>query len=242
MLKSILSKILYKIINRFSKNYLLKTSFSILKHFDFEPNHILDIGANHGTWTRETLKYFPNSYYTMVEPQKWLKESFEDLLKSPKINYHPIGMGKENGSFKFTVVNRDDSSSFRYTEEEAKANNFKQIEIPVKTIDTLISENQHLPKPDLIKIDAEGLDLEVIEGASNTLNSVEVIMIEAAITNYEFNNDIRTVLNFMYERGFKVLDFTDLNRPFKSNILWLVELIFIKKGGIIDQKIKNIEL
>ena len=44
--------------------------------------HIVDIGANHGTWTRETLKYFPDAFYTLIEPQKWLQPSFQDLLDS----------------------------------------------------------------------------------------------------------------------------------------------------------------
>ena len=103
----------------------------------------------------------------MVEPQKWLQASFQDLLDSnKKISYHAVGAGKENGSFKFTIVDRDDSCSFKYTEEEAKEKGFKQVEIPVVTLNNLIKESEN-PVPDIVKIDAEGLDLEVLAGASD---------------------------------------------------------------------------
>src|SRR6187549_3815123 len=90
------------------KNGLLEIFFTNIQSMGFTPKHIIDIGANHGTWTRETLTYFPNAYYTLIEPQEWLKPSFQDLLNAnPKIAYHPVGAGSEAGSFKFTIVHRD---------------------------------------------------------------------------------------------------------------------------------------
>ena len=61
--------------NLSDKNYLLDNFYNNLKLFDFQPKHIVDIGANHGTWTREALIHFPNSHYTLIEPQYWLKSS-----------------------------------------------------------------------------------------------------------------------------------------------------------------------
>jgi hypothetical protein len=45
----------------------LDSFFSLLKERGFAPKHIMDIGANHGNWTRTALKYFPDAYYTLVE-------------------------------------------------------------------------------------------------------------------------------------------------------------------------------
>ena len=55
--------------NLLHKNYLLNTIFTNLKTAGFNPKHIVDVGANHGTWTRETIKYFPEPFYTLIEPQ-----------------------------------------------------------------------------------------------------------------------------------------------------------------------------
>lgn len=218
-----------------SKNNLLKLLFDNLKTLGFIPKHIIDIGANHGTWTREVLKYVPEAYFTLIEPQNWLKSSFQDLLDSnPKISYLPVGAGKEKGSFLFTIVDRDDSCTFGISKEEAEKNGYKQKEISVITLNELLKSKSDLPFPDLVKIDAEGLDLEVLEGASEYFGKTEVFMIEAAVYSKLYDNTILKVINYMNEKGYSLFDLTDLNRPFSPQVLWLVELVFVKKDGFIN--------
>lgn len=217
------------------KNSLLEVFFKNIEAMGFTPKHIIDIGANHGTWTRETLKYFPDAYYTLVEPQEWLKPSLQDLLdNNAKITFNAFGAGAKSGSFMFTIVDRDDSCSFRYTEEEAKAEGLKQVEIPIVTLNEIVQKYNSLPFPDLVKIDAEGLDIEVLEGASDLIGKTEVFLVEAAIFNKDFDNSLLKMVKYMDEKGYNLFEITDLNRPFKPNVLWLVELAFVKKGGIID--------
>lgn len=216
------------------KNLLLQTLFTNIKKMGFSPNHIFDIGANHGTWTRETLTYFPDAYFTLVEPQEWLKPSFQDLLDAnSKIAYHAVGAGSENGSFKFTIVDRDDSCSFRYTEEEAYKLGYKQVDVPIITLNDLVKSN-NLPIPDIVKIDAEGLDIEVLKGAFELFGKTEIFMVEAGVVIKEFDNSFLRMINFMDENGYRLFEITDLNRPFALKVLWLVELAFVKKNGIID--------
>jgi FkbM family methyltransferase len=220
---------------RFTKNTLLKTFFNNLKLLGFIPEHIVDIGANHGTWTREALLYFPDAYYTLLEPQEWLKPSLQDLLDSnPKIDFLAVGAGEETGSFLFTIVNRDDSCSFRYSKEEAEKKDLKQIEIPVITLNELVKSRPDLPFPDLVKIDAEGLDIEVLKGASYLFGKTEVFLVEAGVNCKMFENNIFKMISFMEHNGYTLFDITDLNRPFHPKVLWLVELVFVKKGGVID--------
>ncbi len=216
------------------KNSLLYNFYSILQQIEFKPKHIVDIGSNHGTWTRKAINCFPDAYYTLLEPQYWMKDSIDDLLiKNPKIKFHAVGAGAEEGSFKFTIVDRDDSCSFRYTEEEAAAKGYKQIEIPVVTLNHLLSESE-LPVPDIIKIDAEGLDLKVLQGANSFFGKTEVFMVEAGVVNKAFDNSFLKLLTFMDNNGYRLFDITELNRPFIPSVLWLAELAFVKKNGFID--------
>jgi FkbM family methyltransferase len=250
ILKKIIKKSLIKLINpianrlgyvrtvnttgTFDKNNLLSILFNNLKTIGFTPKHIVDIGANHGTWTREVISHFPEAHYTLLEPQHWLKESFQDILDAnPKVQFYPVGAGEKEGSFQFTIVDRDDSCSFRYTEEEAKEAGFEQIEIPVVTLNNLLSESK-FPLPDIIKIDAEGLDIEVLKGASDFFGKTEIFMVEAGVVIKEFDNSFFKMINFMDENGYRLFEITDLNRPFQPQVLWLVELAFVKKNGIID--------
>ena len=223
----------------YANNYLLFTFYDILKKMNFTPKHIVDVGANHGIWTREALRHFPDAYYTMVEPQHWLTEHFQDILDSnPKVKVHNVGAGEKEGSFKFTIVDRDDSCSFRFTEEEAKAGGFEQVEIPVVTINSLVAKNG-LPAPDIIKIDAEGLDIEVVKGASDFFGKTEIFMVEAGIVNKLFDNSFLKLVTFMDECGYRLFEITDMNRPFEPGVLWLVELAFVRKGGYIDSQVIN---
>lgn len=222
--------------NLSDKNYLLDNFYNNLKLFDFQPKHIVDIGANHGTWTREALIHFPNSHYTLIEPQYWLKSSIQDVIDAnPKVQFHAFGAGEKEGTFMFTIVDRDDSCSFRYTKEEADKEGFKQVEIPVTTLNNLLAKSD-LPIPDIIKIDAEGLDIEVLKGASDFFGKTEIFMVEAGVVNKMFENSFLNIINFMDEKGYRLYEITDLNRPFVPKVLWLVELVFVLKNGYIDSK------
>ena len=223
--------------NTSSKNYLLFNFYDTLKKIGFTPQHIVDVGANHGTWTREALRYFPDAYYTLLEPQEWLQKSFQDILDTnSKVQFYPVGAGEREGFFQFTIVDRDDSCTFKFSQEEAKAAGFEQIEIPVVTLNNLLSKND-LPVPDIIKIDAEGLDIEVLKGASNFFGKTEIFMVEAGVVNKSFDNSFLKIINFMDENNYRLFDITDINRPFQPQVLWLVELVFVKKNGFIDSQV-----
>lgn len=223
-------------IKVYSKENLLFNFYSILKEINFNPKHIVDVGANHGTWTREALKYFPDANYSLFEPQHWLIESIQGVLESNnKVQFHAVGVGGQSGTFKFTIVDRDDSCSFVHSEEYAQNKGFKQLDIPIVTLNEFLPKTE-LPIPDIIKIDAEGLDLEVLKGASDYLGKTEVFLVEAGVVSKKNPNSISSVIKFMDENGYRVFDITDLNRPWQVKVLWLVELAFVKKNGEIDQK------
>ena len=212
----------------------LQTFYSVLKDVKFIPHHIIDVGANRGNWTREALAEFPECRFTLLEPQAAMRHSIKDLLeKNPNISFNAVGAGKESGTFKFTIVDRDDSCTFGISEEDAKKNGYTQTEIPVVTLNELVA-SQRLPVPDIIKIDAEGLDIDVLEGASDFFGKTEVFMVEAGVVNRVFNNSFLEVITYMDKRGYRLFDITDINRPLKYEVLWLVELVFVRKNGILD--------
>lgn len=212
-----------------TKTSLLTNSFEFLKSKEFDPKFILDIGANHGTWTRDMIKFFPDSIYILIEPQAYLERSIEDLKSCSKIKFYPIGLGNKNGILSFSINQSDDSSSFKPTDSGIKGYAFvDSIPVQMKTLDAFLEE-ENLPIPDIVKIDTEGLDLEVLEGASSIFGLTECILIEASIHQKAFPNSLLKVMNYMDERGYEVFDFTDLNRPFSNGLLWLVEIFFLKK-------------
>src|SRR5208283_4875055 len=94
-----------------------------------------------------------------------------------------------------------------------------------------------LPDPDIIKIDAEGLDLSVLKGCGSFFGSADVFFVEAAVMNKDIANDLLAVTQAMKQHGYRLFDFTDLNRTPKQGALWLVEAVFIKTDGQLDQTV-----
>ncbi|MFN6038592.1 MAG: FkbM family methyltransferase [Bacteroidota bacterium] len=216
------------------KKDLIANVFQLFKDLGFKPIHIMDVGANHGSWAREVKSIFVDSNFTLIEPQASLSDSFSDLLTSAKFEFLNIGVGDKPGYFNFTIEKRDDSSNFRMTEQEALESGLKQIKVEVDTIDNIVKKSK-FGFPDILKIDAEGLDIEVLKGAKTILGKTEVVLVEAAVVNFLFNNNVLNVLNFMDQHGYKLFDITDMNRPLKKNVLWLVELVFIRKNGFFSK-------
>lgn len=205
--------------------------FYLLKERGFKPKHILDVGANHGYWTRDALKYFPDIHYTLVEPQDNLKTHVQDLLSNnAKIRWIGAGAGAEPGTMTFTHSYRDDSSSFAFTVDEAKAAGYRQIDLPVTTLNEIVRTSD-APFPDMVKIDAEGLDLKVLTGASDLVGKTDIFLLEATICAPNFENTLANVIQVMDNLGYRVFDFTELNRSLKYGVLWACEVAFLRNGS-----------
>lgn len=245
-IKSLLKKLLNRLPNavksivfnlkNHDKNYLLSNFYQTLISQEYFPKVIYDIGANTGTWTEFCIYHFPNANYYLFEPQPLLKRNIENRLgKFDNVKLFSVGVGNLTGELLFTYHDRDDSCTFNMTEADAKRHGYKQIKTPIVDLDTFIKDNG-LDSPDLLKIDAEGLDIEVLDGARFTLEKhVEIVLVEVGVMNKFISNDALSVLTYMEKLGFKLFDITDLNRPFTNKVLWLCEFAFIKKNGKLDK-------
>ena len=143
------------------------------------PSFIIDIGANHGAWTRSVIDIFPDAEFLMIEPQERLKVHSKDLLQRSRVRWLTAGINDQSGSLLLTIPPRDDSASFRMSEADAKAHGYSQVEVPVTTLDEIVAQKGQVPQ--LVKIDAEGFDLRALRGASTLLGTTEVFFVECGI-------------------------------------------------------------
>jgi len=211
--------------------------FACLVRLGFKPGNIVDVGANHGNWTRTALRYFPEARYALFEPQGELLKG-TDLDGNPRVQIFAMGAGPVTSTMKLSKHERDDSFSFALTEEEAASRGREQVEAPVVALDEFLP-SQGLPCPDMFKVDAEGWDLEVLKGAERCVASAEVVLLEAAVMNKLFANRLELVISEMSRRGFVLFDITDLNRTQRDGALWLVEVAFVKRGGTLDSAVTS---
>ena len=84
--------------------------------------------------------------------------------------------------------------------------------------------------PALLKIDAQGYELQILMGATNVLSAFEAVLLEVAII--EINEGaplLHDVVAFMKSRGFVTYDILEIHRRPLDNALNQVDIIFIRE-------------
>jgi FkbM family methyltransferase len=140
---------------------------------EFSEPIIFDIGANIGTFTTWMARAFPNGKIYSFEPQRAV---FQMLSGNAAINNlynvytHNIGLGKENTKIEFDEPNyfqKNDFGTFSLVENIITEKTKNKIVVQIQTLDWFL-EYYKVPKVHLLKIDVEGMDLDVLSGGYNT--------------------------------------------------------------------------
>jgi FkbM family methyltransferase len=209
-------------------NYGLDNFFPLLCRLGLKPRRIIDVGANHGNWTRHAIRYFPSAAYTLIEPQANLKPHIQDLIdQGYKITWINAGCSSEPGQLQLMLSQRDDSSTFIQEDRYGKKITLPSIAVSVTTLNQIAAT---AGTPEMVKIDAEGYDLKVLEGASNLFGRTEIFLVEAQVCG-PYDTTMARVVSFMEKVGYQPMDITDINRNPEHGVLWLCELAFIRKDS-----------
>lgn len=195
---------------------------------------ILDVGVL--TDTKPLMEVFPTSTHHLFEPVKVHFEAIATNYKDIDHQLHPVALSNSDGSayLAYKSINNDgvvSHSEVISTKEEAdNINGLINCEkIKQSKLDTIISKIEITP-PYLLKIDVDGQELAILNGAINTLKNTSIIVIEAPI-NKVFNPHFFARSKFLIDHGFYLLDIVDF--AYYNGILWQVDLVFVRKD-IVD--------
>ena len=125
----------------------------------------VDVGANIGLYA--LLSERAGKYTIAVEPllanQQYLYRNL--LHNNAKVEVFPVGLGKEPG----LLVLYGGSTGASFVKNWAATSESWKTVVPVTTLDGLVSA-RFPGEPMLIKIDVEGFEYEVLQGAQATLH------------------------------------------------------------------------
>jgi FkbM family methyltransferase len=168
-----------------------------LLHFLRPNDKFFDIGANIGSYTLLASAEV-GAHSTCFEP---VPSTYQSLINNIALNNiehitqpHNIGLGKENGNIKFT----QGLDTVNHVATEGEMNT---IDVPVKKLDDITIGNMPL----LIKIDVEGFETEVLNGAENTLQDpqLKAIIIELNGSGSRYGFDEMQIHQKLVHHGFK---------------------------------------
>jgi FkbM family methyltransferase len=128
-------------------------------------SNCIDVGCHSGGFLTEILRLAPNGQHYAFEPIPRLAETLKTQF--PQVNVQAAALSDTNGETTFHHVVSNPGYSGLLERRYDRPN--EQIElIPVKTLrlDDLLPQDYHL---DLIKIDVEGAEWQVFQGAVETL-------------------------------------------------------------------------
>lgn len=183
------------------EKYLVKKILP--KLLDKDNPVIFDVGANVGNYTNLVLQHFPNAQIHAFEPQPDNYSHLCNRTKNGNVKFYNIALGNsEKSQILYDISDTAGSAKASHYEEvitEIHKQNVVKFEVQVKTLDK-ISDEEGIDYIDFLKIDTEGNDLSVLEGASNLLKNKSIGCIhfefnEMNIISRVFFRDFRLILN-----------------------------------------------
>jgi len=208
----------------------------------YQPKVFYDIGAwdpfgYHGATKFQQI--FKNSKFYLFEANN----KMESQLKKSGFDYVvQLLSDKDNEERIFYEAKLPCTTGDSYYLENTSAyskENRTEKKLTTKTLDSLIEELKW-PTPDFIKIDTQGSEIDILKGASKTLDNCTFVLIEIKIQNYNKNSpDFFESMNYMYSKGFKIYDITEFH--YYEGFLNEVDFLFVKKDSIFADVIKPID-
>jgi len=131
---------------------------------------IFDVGANRGQSALQFHRWFPSATLHCFEPVPATFAHLQQTVRGwPHVYTHMCALGSSRGRGTLQVDSGDDSLTRISTDTNGI--------VAVETLDEIV-ERLRVTAIDYLKIDTEGRDLEVLEGAARLLSTGAVAIVE----------------------------------------------------------------
>lgn len=189
---------------------------------------IFDVGAYDGRSLEKYKKMFPKSHVHSFEPTpNMFNHLTEKFGSNSTITLHNVALSSQVGEASFFINNSLLTNSLLqsagndYVASQQSYANQQEIKVKTETVDAVI-EKQKLSKIDILKIDAQGADLQVLKGASDALRSrsIKLILVEVEFLQ-------------LYKEQPLFHDLSAFLHSFEYNLYSLYNISISKKGEMI---------
>lgn len=198
-----------------------------LRAAGLDPRTMIDIGAYIGEWTKSVSALFRQARFHMIEAQPDKQPSLEAVVASLP----------DRASVSMTLLGAEPRESVLFHSlesgssvlEEVTTFRKNQLSLPMSSLDEIVTR-ERLQGPFFLKLDVQGYELEVLKGASSTLQNVEALLLEVALIEYNRGAPLfDEVIAFLSEAGFVAYDFCGQFRRESDGALYQTDVIFVRR-------------
>jgi FkbM family methyltransferase len=183
---------------------------------------VIDIGASDGSWTAECRQVFPNAKYFLIDPLPQNVLSLKALAQAnANVRFWNGALGAIQGNLELHV-HGDQSSAL-----ESESFHGEKISVEEKILDLLVEEFELQP-PFLMKADVQGMVLEVLRGANETLKQCEMLLLELSIQRICKDNCLaHEVISYLGEQGFNLYDIASYIKRPRDGAFTQMDAVFV---------------
>lgn len=198
--------------------------FNHLKRLRITPRTIIDVGVGWGT--NELYRAFPSTKFFLIEPLEEYSEYIKSLKSRYDIETVLAAAGKVHGEI---VLNLHED--LRLTTALPRAA-VERRTVPVLKLDDIFTGRQ-LEPPVLLKIDAEGQELSILDGANLLLPILDVLILESRFISYvEGLPEFGEVVDYMARKHFVVYDLLDGGYRPLDGALEVIDVVFVRTDSV----------
>ena len=181
----------------------------------FEIDLVLDVGANKGQFASEIRQCGYKGRIVSFEP---LSQAHRELIQSSAGDplwdaYQRCALGDHDGEVEINIAGNSESSSILPMLEShrsaAPESAYKGKEfVPIKTLDAVAGQYVKNALATFLKIDTQGFEWQVLDGARDTMPHIKGILVELSLVPlYEGQHLWREVIDRLEAAGFTLWAF-----------------------------------
>lgn len=153
----------------------------LFRQAGIEPQYFLDIGASDGRWSRAVSEVFPEANFDLFEPliehaPRYQEKMKPTLASHPRLSLHPVALGPTCKRVRMHVDENLVGSTALELGTDGPTH-WATVEVDMLTIDHFREQFQR-PVPQVIKMDTQGCELGILQGAQRTLPGVDLVLVE----------------------------------------------------------------
>lgn len=154
-------------LRRLDMRVVDKVGFGNLHRGDFA--HVLDVGVAGGTF--DLYARCPSAYLELFEPHPSRRKAIEGILADRRGRVHGAALGNEPGTATLYLTGVNGSSLYPIKGKDVR------VEVPVARLDEVLDATE-IKRPSLLKIDTEGHEMAVLEGATGLFDVIDCVVVE----------------------------------------------------------------